>query len=130
MAQNDTLANVLSQINNAVRVGKTSVTTNVSSKLIRQALEIMKEEGYLGDVTEIEDSKGNVLEITLIGRLNSCGVIKPRFAVKVNNFEKFEKRYLPAKDFGLIIVSTNKGLMTHMKAKEENLGGRLVSYCY
>ena len=130
MAQNDTLANVLSHITNAIRVGKSSVTTNISSRVIKQTLEIMKDEGYLGDVNEIEDSKGNYLEITLIGRLNSCGVVKPRFAVKADNFEKFEKRYLPAKDFGIIIVSTNKGLMTHMKAKEENLGGRLISYCY
>lgn len=130
MVQNDTLASVLSQISNAIRVGKTSVTTRISSKLILQTLSIMREEGYVGEVKEVKDSKGNYLDITLIGRLNACGVIKPRFAVKIDDFEKFEKRYLPAKDFGLIIVSTNKGLMTHMKAKEQNLGGRLISFCY
>ncbi|MFW6378839.1 MAG: 30S ribosomal protein S8 [Nanoarchaeota archaeon] len=130
MVQNDTLASVLSQIANAIRIGKTSVTTRISSRLIVQTLSIMKDNGYIGDVNVIEDSKGNYLDITLIGRLNACGVIKPRFTVKIDEYEKFEKRYLPAKDFGLIIVSTNKGLMTHMEAKDQNLGGRLISYCY
>lgn len=130
MAQNDTLATILSQITNAIKIGRSSVTTNVSSRLIKQTLAIMQDEGYIGDVEEIEDSKGNYLEISLIGRLNACGVIKPRFAVKLDDFEKFEKRYLPAKDFGLLFVSTNKGLMTHMSAKEQNLGGRLIGYCY
>ena len=44
--------------------------------------------------------------------------------------EKFEKRYLPAKGFGLIIVSTSKGLMTHVDAEEKNIGGKMIAYCY
>ena len=130
MTQNDTLATVLSQISNAVRVGKTNVTTTISSKLIKEALSIMKDNGYIGGIEEITDSKGNYLEVTLNGRLNASGVIKPRFAVKIDDFEKFEKRFLPAKGFGIIIVSTNKSLLTHNDAKEQNVGGRLISYCY
>ena len=58
------------------------------------------------------------------------GAIKPRFAVKATEYEKFEKRYLPAKGFGILIVSTVKGLMTHYEAKQQGLGGRLIAYCY
>ncbi|MGM5479992.1 MAG: 30S ribosomal protein S8 [Nanobdellota archaeon] len=130
MAQNDILASVLSAINNAVKVGKTSITTRVHSRSIHDVLSLMKDNGYIGDIVTVEDSKGDYFKITLIGQINQCGVIKPRFAVKLDDFEKFEKRYLPAKDFGIIIVSTNQGLMTHMSAKEKNLGGRLISYCY
>jgi ribosomal protein S8 len=43
MVLNDTLANVLSQINNAVRVEKASVKTNVAAKLIKKVLAIMQE---------------------------------------------------------------------------------------
>jgi len=50
--------------------------------------------------------------------------------VQKGNYEKFEKRYLPAKDFGMIIVSTNQGIMTHIEAKEKGLGGRLLAYVY
>jgi small subunit ribosomal protein S8 len=130
MTLNDTLANVLSQIDNATKVQKTIVITNVSAKLIKKVLEIMKAQGYVDNVEEIEDSKGNYYRIMLSGKLNKCGPIKPRFAVKYSDFEKFEKRYLPAKGFGFLIVSTNQGLLTHYDAKEKGIGGRLISYCY
>ena len=130
MSLNDTLASVLSQIDNANRVGKTTVTTQFSSKLTKQVLAIMKDAGYIGEVEEIIDQKGNYLIIQLSGTLNKCGVIKPRFAIQKANFEKFEKRFLPAKGFGFIIISTNEGLMTHNQAKEKNIGGKLISFCY
>jgi small subunit ribosomal protein S8 len=56
--------------------------------------------------------------------------IKPRFPVKLENFEKFEKRYLPAKGFGHMLISTSKGLMLHEQAKEQKVGGRLIAYIY
>ncbi len=130
MSLNDTLASVLSQINNANRVGKTSITTKFSSKLTKQVLDIMKDAGYIGEVEEIVDQKGNYLVIQLTGTVNNCGVIKPRFAIKFSDFEKFEKRFLLAKGFGFIIVSTNQGLLTHTQAKEKNIGGKLISFCY
>ena len=45
-------------------------------------------------------------------------------------YEKFEKRYLPAKGFGIIIVSTPKGLMIHKEAISKVTGGKLIAYCY
>ena len=104
--------------------------TNVNSKLIKEVLAIMQEKGYIGSYEEVEDSRGSFLKVSLIGKLNNCGVIKPRFSVKLDEFEKFEKRFLPAKGFGIIIISTNKGLMTHDAAKAAGIGGRLISYCY
>ena len=130
MSVNDTLANVLSQMDNANKVGKKVLITNFSSTLIKKVLAIFTESGYLGEVTEIVDQKGNYLSLALTGMLNKCGVIKPRFAVTADNFEKFEKRFLPAKGFGILVVSTNKGLMTHLEAKEKNIGGKLICYCY
>ena len=127
---NDPLANVLSYMNNHERLGRKVITVGNNSKFIRQVLNILNENNYVGEFKEIDDGKGKLLEISLIGAINKVGVIKPRFNVKKDNFEKFEKRYLPAKDFGVMIVSTSKGLMTHIKAKELGLGGRLVCYCY
>jgi len=90
----------------------------------------MNEHNYLGAFEEIADGKGNFLKVNLLGNLNKCGVIKPRFSTKKNAFEKWEKRYLPAKDFGIIIISTPYGIMTHNQAKEKNTGGKLLAYCY
>ena len=63
MVLNDTLANVLSQLNNAVTVSKNFVVTNTSAKLISTVLNIMKSAGYLAEVEEVEDSKGNYYNI-------------------------------------------------------------------
>lgn len=130
MSNNDPLANVLSHILNYERKGKQEIITLDNSVLIKGVLKIMQDNNYLGGYEEIEDSKGNLLKINLIGAVNKCGVIKPRFQIDKDNYEKYEKRYLPSKDFGFIIVSTNKGLMTHQEAKEKGIGGTLISYCY
>lgn len=130
MTLNDPLANVLSQINNAVKVGKLDVTTNQGGKLVTRVLSLMKENGYLDDVQVVEDERGDYCKVKINTSLNKCGVIKPRFAIKIDDFEKFEKRFLPAKGFGFLLVSTNKGLMIHTQAKELGIGGRLMSYFY
>jgi len=127
---NDPLAAALAKIMNAEKVGKKEVLVKPASKIIKTTLSIMNEGLYIGDYEEIEDGKGNVLKINLLGNLNKCGVIKPRFSTKQNGFEKWEKRYLPAKDFGVLIVTTPQGMMTHVQAKEKKIGGKLVAYCY
>jgi small subunit ribosomal protein S8 len=130
MSLNDPLANVLSKISNATKIGKFEVIVENNSNLIKKVLSIMKDSKYITSVEEIEDSKGNFLKILLSGNLNNCGVVKPRFAVKLEDYEKFEKRFLLAKNFGFLLVSTNQGLMTHNEAKDKNLGGKLISFCY
>jgi len=127
---NDPLANVLSYINNHEKLGRKEIVVGNNSKFIRQVLTLLNENNYVGEFTEVENGNGKLLTIGLIGAVNKIGVITPRFNVKKDNFEKFEKRYLPAKDFGVMIVSTSKGLMTHIQAKEKGLGGRLICYCY
>jgi len=130
MSLNDTLSNVLSQIVGYEKTGKKEFVTKSNSKLIRQVLSIMQDHRYIGGFEEFQDAKGNLLKINLLGAINKTGVIKPRFSVKRETFEKFEKRYLPAKDFGIIIMSTSQGMMTHNDAKAKKIGGKLVSYCY
>ncbi|MEK6938876.1 MAG: 30S ribosomal protein S8 [Nanoarchaeota archaeon] len=127
---NDPLAAALAKILNAEKVGKRDVLIKPASKLIKKVFTLMNDHNYIGSYEEIEDGKGNVLKLNLLGNINKCGVIKPRFSTKQNTFEKWEKRYLPSKDFGVIIVSTSKGIMTHYQAKESKVGGKLLAYCY
>jgi small subunit ribosomal protein S8 len=127
---NDTLSNALSNIKNAERVGKGFCIVKPSSKLVKDVLVIMNKYGYIGDFKEVDNGKGKLLIVNLLGRINNCGGIKPRFSVKKDYYEKFEKRFLPAKDFGIIIVSTSKGIIAHKEAKKENIGGKLLSFVY
>jgi len=48
----------------------------------------------------------------------------------VEDLDKYAKRYLPAKDIGMLIVSTNQGLMAHQTAQDKNIGGCLIAYFY
>ncbi|MBU1129378.1 MAG: 30S ribosomal protein S8, partial [Nanoarchaeota archaeon] len=59
-----------------------------------------------------------------------CKSIKPRFTVDRTQIEKYRRRYLPARDVGTMIISTNKGLMTHQEADQEKIGGCLIAYFY
>ena len=127
---NDPLANVFSKIMNAERRGMKECMIKPSSKIIKKLLNLMNAQGYIGKYEEIHDNRGNILKINLIGRINECNIIKPHYQVKKTEFEKFEKRYLPAKDFGIIFISTSFGIMTHIEAKEKNTGGILLAYCY
>ncbi len=130
MSLNDPLANVLSQVNNYENVGKKEVLLKNNSKLIREILRVLMDNKFVGDYKEVKDDKLNKIKLYLIGSINKCGVIKPRYRVKKDEYEKYEKRYLPAKDFGILIVSTSKGIMSHKEAKEKGIGGRLVAYIY
>jgi small subunit ribosomal protein S8 len=130
MSLNDPLAAVLSQIIAYEKAGKKEIVTKMNSKLVKTILTIMQDNLYIGGFEEQVDSKGNILKIHLLGKLNGAGVVKPRFSVKNDGFEKWEKRYLPARDFGLLILSTPQGMMVHTEAKKKKIGGRLISYCY
>lgn len=130
MSLNDALSNALSKIRNAERIGKRECFISPVSKIIKTVLELMKENQYIGSFEEIKSAKGSFIKLNLIGKINSCGTIKPRFSVSKEGFEKFEKRYLIAKGFGVLIVSTNKGIMSHEDAKKKGTGGKLLAYVY
>ena len=130
MTQNDPLGSVLSHLYNCGKIGRNEAVVKPASKLVINVLNIMKDKNYIGEFIIINDGKSNLVKINLLGNINKCGVIKPRFPFKVDELNKFEKRFLLARDFGFIIVSTSKGLMTHEDAREKKLGGKLIAYVY
>lgn len=130
MSSNDPLANTLSHILNCDKRGKSKCLVGPVSKMLLSVLEIMKANKYIGDYLVVNPGRGGVIKINLIGNINGCGVVKPRFSITKKNYEMFEKRYLPAKGFGFFIVSTSSGVMLHKDALKKNIGGKLIAYCY
>jgi small subunit ribosomal protein S8 len=130
MVLNDTLANALSIISQYEKMGKPECTIAPGSRIIADIFGILKRTGYIKGYDKMKDGKKESFKIKLSGAINGCGVIKPRFPVKFADYEKYEKRYLPSKDMGILIVSTVEGMIDHAKAKEKKIGGRLVAYCY
>jgi small subunit ribosomal protein S8 len=129
MSLNDPIADALSKLNNAVKALNKTVVLR-KNKLLLKVLDLLKDNGYIGTYEIIDDGKQGQVKVNLIGTINECFAIKPRYPVKLEELEGFEKRFLPAKDFGILIISTNKGLLTQRQAKEQTVGGTLIAYCY
>ena len=126
----DPLADAMSSIYNSELVGKPEVVVAPASSLIERVLQVMQSRGYVGEFERIDDGRAGRFRIQLMGRTNKCGVIKPRYPVKRDGFEKYEKRFLPAFNYGILIVTTPNGVMTHEDAKKDGIGGRLLAYVY
>jgi len=126
----DPLADALSTIKNAESTGKSACIIRPASKLIGNVLGVMQSQGYIEEYEFIEDGKAGVFKIGLRGRINKCRVIKPRISTGVADFEKWEKRFLPARNFGALIMTTPDGVLSHYDAREKNVGGQLLAYVY
>jgi len=128
--QQDTLNDAMAVIKNAEKVGKGECFIRPSSKLIGRVLKVMQESGYIRQFELMDDGRSGMFKISLAGHINDCGVIRPRYSVKVADLEKFEARYLPAQDFGVLILTTTRGVLTHMDAKKGGVGGKLLAFVY
>ncbi len=128
--RHDLLNDALVALRHADRDGRPKVEIAPTSKLIAEVLRIFREHHYIDEFTFIPNGRGGVYDVRLSRRINSCGVIKPRVAVAHGNLERYESRFLPAQDFGILVLSTNRGVVSHPEAREMKVGGRLIAYVY
>src|SRR5439155_1714587 len=76
----DALNDAMVTMRNAEAAGKTDCVIRPASKLIGRVLKVMQESEYIRSFELIEDGRGNLYRVALVGSINNCGVIKPRFA--------------------------------------------------
>ncbi|KAJ2421159.1 40S ribosomal protein S22, partial [Coemansia sp. RSA 2531] len=76
-------------MSNAERQGKRQVMVRPSSKVIIKFLSVMQRHGYIGEFEIVDDHRAGKIVIQLTGRLNKCGVISPRFPIKVTDIEQW-----------------------------------------
>lgn len=120
----DIVSDALNQVMNAKKAGKKEAVIKKYSSFLISILDLMRKLKFLDYKIE-----GKELRIE-IKKVNECKAIKPRFNVSVDKIEKYVRRFLPSRDFGYIIISTSRGLITHNEAVEKNIGGSLVAYVY
>jgi small subunit ribosomal protein S8 len=130
MTGNDPLASALSGLDNAESVGHLTHTVSPASNAIGSVLEVLYDRGYVDGFEFVDDGTSGRFEIELKGAINECGTIKPRYSVGADGFERWEKRYLPARDYGALVVTTSRGVMSHYEAREAGVGGQLIAYVY
>jgi small subunit ribosomal protein S8 len=123
----DIVSDALNMIRNAKRARKENIKVTRISNLLIEILKIMKQKNAIKKYKI--NPKEKSVEIS-IGEISECKAVKPRFTVQKDEIEKYKRRYLPARGIGELIISTNKGLMTHEEAEEEGIGGSLIAYFY
>jgi small subunit ribosomal protein S8 len=126
----DTLSNGLTTLMNNEFRNKSSCVISPASKLLGQVLRVLQLGGYVGEFEFIEDGRSGKFRVQLLGRINKCGAIKPRYSVKTDAFENWEKTYLPAREMGILVVSTSSGVISHKEAKQKSVGGKLLAFVY
>ena len=122
----DIVSDGLNQIMNALRVGKRVITIRLYSKVLINIFQMMKSDGHIN--YEINKEEKNV-KIEII-KLNKCKAVKPRYYAGSSNIDRYLRRFLPSRNFGRLIISTNKGLLNHKDAIERNIGGSIIAYFY
>merc|ERR1712083_1101627 len=101
----------LRSIFNAEKRGKRQVLVRPASKVIVKFLQQMMKHGYIGEFEIVDDHRSGKIVIELIGRINKCGVISPRFDVQTTALETWTTRLLPSRQFGFIVLTTSIGIM-------------------
>ena len=124
------LADCLKSISNAEKRGKRQVMIRPSSKVIVKFLQVMQRHGYIGEFEIVDDRRAGKIVVNLTGRINKCGVISPRFDIKLGEVEKWINNLLPSKQFGHIVLTTSYGIMDHEEAKRKHTGGKILGYFY
>ena len=130
MPATNVLANLFVTIDNTESRRKSECVILPTSKLAVDVLNTLKKDGYIKDFEHIDDKRGGKFKIELLAKISKCGSISPRFKVKKNEYSSWEQQYLPSYSRGILLVTTNQGVMSHHEAANKGLGGFLIGYVY
>lgn len=123
------LADAMNMLKNAEAARKKEVIISPASKLIQRVLRIFQKYAYIGEFERYDDGRQGKFKVSLLGKINECKKLL-RLNHKVDQLPELERKYLPAPGFGLVIISTNQGLMTSREAEENNIGGVTIAFVY
>ncbi len=128
MSLSDPIADMLTRIRNAARIGKDDVKIK-ASKICEGVAVVLKEEGFIEDYDRIDDGKQGILRVQLKYDMNGTAVIR-----QIERTSKPGARiYSPVSELphvlngmGIAVVSTSKGVMSDKKCRQEKVGGEIL----
>jgi small subunit ribosomal protein S8 len=101
-----------------------------ASNLVGRVLRLIQQKGYIGEIEFIDDGRQGKFRVQLFGRINECKAVSPRYSTNIKKLERYEKRFLPSRNMGSLILSTSNGVIDHIKAYEDNIGGVILAYVF
>jgi small subunit ribosomal protein S8 len=128
MNNQDPIADMLTRIRNANRVGRQKVLIP-KSKICLGIAQVLKDEGYINDYDVIDDERQGTIRVTLKYSMSGEKVIHA-----IDRQSKPGCRVYRAvgdlpnvlNGMGIVVISTSKGVMSDRKAREANVGGELI----
>lgn len=129
----DRLSNMLSTIKNTSLSGKSSLEV-IYSKECEEVAKVLKERGFLQSVKIFKPEK-SVVKRLHIELIKTEGFISPVEAVRVSKpgrriYRKAEDLGKFRRGFGVMVVSTPKGIMSAEDARKKKLGGEVICQVY
>ena len=128
MNNQDPIADMLTRIRNANRVGRRQVLIP-KSKICLGIAQVLQDEGYIDGYDVIDDDRQGQIRVRLKYSLSGDKVIhvidresKPGRRV----YRKVDELPKVLNGMGIAVVSTSKGVMSDRKAREANVGGELL----
>ena len=129
----DTISDMLTRIRNANMV-KHQIVQIPSTKISLAITKILKEEGYIEDFESYSENNKKYLLISLkyIGKSRQSVISKIKRISKPGLRVYKNSKELPRvlDNLGIAIISTSKGIMTNLKAKELGIGGEILCYIW
>ena len=129
MSLTDPIADLLTRIRNAQRAGLEQIELP-ASKIKQRICEVLRNEGFVREVTAKEDGQQGVLTVVLKYDQDK----RPAISEIKRQSKPGLRRYLSYRDIppvmnglGIAVLSTSRGVMVDREARKQHLGGELLA---
>jgi small subunit ribosomal protein S8 len=132
MSMTDPIADMLTRIRNANKEFKEKVDIP-ASKIKKEIIEILKQEGFVANYKFISDRKQGILRVYLKYAYPRERVIKKIKRISrpgLRIYKSFDQLPVVLNGLGMAVISTSKGIMTDQKARQARVGGEVVCYIW
>jgi small subunit ribosomal protein S8 len=132
MNVSDPIADMLTRIRNASRARHTEVVVP-ASRTKREIARILKDEGFIADVSEGQEGPRQILRLTLKYVDGKAPVVSGLKRISKPGLRVYAaKTEIPRVlgGLGIVIVSTSQGIMTGAQARKAQLGGEVLAYVW
>ena len=129
MSLTDPIADLLTRIRNAQRAGLEQIELP-SSKMKQRICEVLRDEGFVREVSNKDDGKQGVLTVILKYDAEK----RPAISEIKRQSKPGLRRYVSYRDIppvmnglGIAVLSTSRGVMVDREARKQHLGGELLA---